>query len=247
MVNNWGRVVLDAVFPNYCFLCGLRTDNHHPFCEYCRGLLQPNAHACSRCALPLALSQDRLELWHQGATLCGQCQQYPPPYHRAYVPWIYNDALSLLIQRWKFQGQTRLTPLLANLWLAQPAPPPVPDILLPMPLHWRRQWSRGYNQSNLLCRELRKASTDISATVFEPGLTRRQKATQAQSAIDAQARKRNLQGAFTVRKPCDKLRIAVVDDVLTTGATAAAISHSLLAAGASQVDIWCLARTPAPT
>lgn len=243
MVNKWSELVLDAIFPNNCSLCGLRADSRYPLCQYCRGLLQPNTHACSRCALPLG----RLELWHQDSTLCGQCLQQSPPYHKAYVPWIYNDALSLLIRRWKFQGQTRLTPLLASLWLAQPAPPPVPDVLLPIPLHWHRQWSRGYNQSDLLCRALRKASTDLCVAAFEPRLTSRTKATQAQSTIDAQERRRNLQGAFTVRRPCDKLRVAVVDDVLTTGATAAAISHSLLAAGASQVDIWCLARTPAPT
>ena len=70
--------------------------------------------------------------------------------------------------------------------------------------------------------------------------------SEIQSGLDAEARSRNLCGAFTVRKPCDSLRIALVDDVLTTGATAESAARELLHAGAASVDLWCLARTPAP-
>ena len=122
-----------------------------------------------------------------------------------------------------------------------------PDLLIPTPLHWRRRWQRGFNQCELLCRALRRRSPALAGVPLEPGAVRRHRSTPAQSSMNARARRRNLHGAFTVRKPCAKLRAAVVDDVMTTGATAAAIARSLRDAGADRVDIWCLARTPAPT
>ena len=81
----------------------------------------------------------------------------------------------------------------------------------------------------------------------KPRLLKRQRATAAQSGLDARERRRNLHNAFTVRARCDNLRVAVVDDVVTTGATANAVASALKKAGANYVEIWCLARTPQPT
>ncbi|RLA51497.1 MAG: ComF family protein, partial [Gammaproteobacteria bacterium] len=119
------------------------------------------------------------------------------------------------------------------------------DLLLPVPLHWRRLWQRGFNQSDLLCRQLRCAHPALTGAVLENRLVRRHRATAAQSGSNASQRARNLRGAFTARRPCDNLRIAIVDDVLTTGATASAVASVLQAAGASHIEVWCLARTPA--
>ena len=94
--------------------------------------------------------------------------------------------------------------------------------MVPVPLHWRRQWWRGFNQSQLLCRALRAACPELAALPIAARAISRKRATAAQSGMNARQRARNLQGAFTVHEPCDNLRVAVVDDVLTTGATAAA-------------------------
>jgi ComF family protein len=154
--------------------------------------------------------------------------------------------LAYLIQRWKYKGERRLTPLLATLWLQGSSSHEPVDLLVPVPLHWRRLWQRGFNQSELLCRQLRASSAMIASARFEPRAVRRLRATAAQSGMNSAQRASNLQDAFTACRPCDNLRVAIVDDVLTTGATATAMATALREAGAAHIEVWCVARTPAP-
>ena len=242
MVNSIAGALLAGLFPNYCVLCGLRSNRSIALCPDCQGELQPNHSCCHRCALPLPQATDT-----RAPRLCGKCQHSPPPFHRVIAPWIYNEQLAYIIQRWKYGGERRLTPLLGSLWLQQVGRLSPVDLLLPVPLHWRRLWQRGFNQSDLLCRQLRCAHPALTGAVLENRLVRRHRATAAQSGSNASQRARNLRGAFTARRPCDNLRIAIVDDVLTTGATASAVASVLQAAGASHIEVWCLARTPAST
>ncbi|KZX58214.1 hypothetical protein A3709_01740 [Halioglobus sp. HI00S01] len=234
-INRLARYLLDGLLPQYCALCGMFSHSDLPLCQHCREELPINQAACPCCALPLPA--------HIAAPGCGRCLRHPPAYSVAVVPLIYGEYLAYLIQRWKFQRQSGFTRLLATLWLehAQVTPP---DLLVPIPLHWRRQLTRGYNQAELLARAITAQSSSLQRTRIDTHLLYRHRATAAQSAMDAQARTRNLRGAFTVRRRCDSLRIALIDDVMTTGATAEAAATALLDAGARQVDIWCLARTP---
>ncbi|NND69639.1 MAG: ComF family protein [Halioglobus sp.] len=235
-VNSVGRRLLDALLPQHCALCGLRSGHPLPLCRPCAAELPPNDRACSRCALPLPLAAA------DGPRLCGECITRPPPFDAVRAPWLYGEYLGYLIHRWKFAGDLTLTPLLAQLWLAAAGPPPPVDALVPVPLHWWREWRRGYNQSALLARQLaRHGAPGVRDT-----LVRRHRATAAQSGSSASARARNLRGAFTARGPCDNLRLAVIDDVFTTGATAAEVARTLKRAGAAEVEVWCLARTPKP-
>jgi ComF family protein len=197
------------------------------------GQLCRNSHHCDLCALPLP----------RGTPRCGACLARPPPFARTLAPWLYEDYLAYIIGRWKYAGQRRLTPLLADLWLEAAGSDGRMDLLVPVPLHWRRRWQRGFNQSELLSRELLALG---AANALAPTLVKRRRQTPAQQGLHADERRRNLRGAFTVSKPCDNLRLAVVDDVLTTGATASAVARALRDAGAGHVEIWCLARTPAP-
>lgn len=235
--------LLDGIFPQYCALCGLPARGPLPLCAPCRGELQPNTVCCGRCALPLpgpAGEADGRE------RLCGACLQRPPPFARVIAPWRYCERLAFLVGRWKFHGAAWLTPLLADLWLAgAPHPTPV-DLVVPVPLHWRRQWRRGFNQAELLARALLAAGPGPAGARADTRRVRRRRATPAQSGLGAGHRAANLAGAFTVRGRCDNLRVAVVDDVLTTGSTAAELARALLDAGAGRVDVWCVARTPAP-
>jgi ComF family protein len=211
-----------------------------PLCRGCQGDLQANTTSCARCALPLSGQHQ------QGSDrVCGHCLLRPPSFDRVLAPWLYEELLAHLIHRWKFGGEHHLSALLASLWLAaNPSPAPL-DLLVPVPLHWRRRWQRGYNQAALLGNELKRRCPALDGTAIADNLLTRKRATAAQSGMSALERWRNLQGAFTVRHPCDNLRVAVVDDVLTTGATAAAAASALRGAGAERVEIWCLARTPA--
>jgi ComF family protein len=239
MVNKALAKLLDGLFPAYCTLCGLRSHRPLPLCRECEHELQPNPASCYRCAIPLAAGSGP-------ETLCGNCLQAPPPFQRVIAPWLYCERLSYLIRRWKFHGERRLTPLLASLWLQQIPQPPALDALVPVPLHWRRLSQRGFNQSELLGRQLRALAPALAGARLDHRGVRRSRQTAAQSGMGAAARAANLRGAFTARKPYDNLRVAIIDDVFTTGATAAAMALALRGAGASHIEVWCLARTPAP-
>lgn len=200
-----------------------------------------NHSCCEGCAIPLpnttALEEHRI---------CGSCLLKPPPFHRVIAPWIYGEYLSYLIHQWKYQDERRMTPLLASLWHQRVKMQSSIDVLVPVPLHWRKLWQRGFNQSELLCRQLLATSPELNHCRLAHRLVKRRRSTAAQSSMTALKRAHNLRGAFTVSEPCDNLRIAIVDDVFTTGATASAVADALAAAGAAYIEVWCLARTPAP-
>lgn len=240
-VNSFGEDILEALFPNYCFLCGLRSRRSLPLCHGCQRDMPANNYCCRRCAIPLPPG-----IATNGNAQCGDCLSQSPPFDRVIAPWLYSEQLALLIHRWKYQGERRLTPLLGALWLQGADSPPPVDLLVPVPLHWSRLWRRGYNQSELLARQLHADSPAIGRSHVERRLAKRVRPTPAQAGMTAAQRTGNLRGAFTSNKPCDNLRVAIIDDVLTTGATAAALASTLRAAGASYIEVWCLARTPAP-
>jgi ComF family protein len=241
MVNNIGKRLLDGFFPHHCMLCGLRSHRDVPLCLECEHEMPANHTSCARCAIPLPPLNGLV-----AARICGSCLSSPPSFDRVIAPWLYEEYFAYLIHRWKYQREQHLTPLLASLWRQHAQFHSPIDVLVPVPLHWRRHWRRGFNQSELLCRQLQAGCPELQSCTMDHRLIRRQRATAAQSGMNAKQRARNLKGAFTVHKPCDNLRIAVVDDVLTTGATAAAMADALKAAGARHVEVWCLARTPAP-
>ena len=245
MVDSIGAGILEGVFPNYCVLCGLRSQRRVPLCLPCESELQVNSDCCDRCAIPLPPARVELPAEQAGQRLCGRCQQSPPPFQRVVAPWLYCEGLAQIIHRWKFNGEVRLTALLAQLWLQQALAPGPVDILLPVPLHWRRLWWRGFNQSELLSRRLRRLDANIGAARLDNRSARRLRTGTAQARAGAAQRIANMRDAFTARGRYANLRIAIVDDVLTTGATAAALARVLQGAGASHVEVWCLARTPA--
>jgi ComF family protein len=155
--------------------------------------------------------------------------------------------MAFLLHRWKFNGERRISSLLAYLWLSQQSSNTAPpDLIVPVPLHWSKLWRRGFNQSQLLGMELQRQCAALNGIKLDARLIQRHRATPAQSTLSAAQRQSNLLGAFTARRRCDNLRVAIVDDVLTTGSTANAMATTLRDAGASHIEIWCMARTPEP-
>jgi ComF family protein len=241
MVNSFFAAALEACFPQTCALCGLRSYNPLPLCRDCELEMPVNRDCCARCALPLTVSTEP-----EVTRFCGACQRAPPPFDRVIAPWLYDDYFAHLIHLWKFRRERRMTTLLAVLWRQEVDVRTDIDVLVPVPLHWRRRWQRGFNQSELLARRLLATCPELSSCTLASHLVKRSRATASQLGMNAKQRVSNLDGAFTVRGPCDNLRIAIVDDVLTTGATATTMANALSDAGAAYIEVWCLARTPAP-
>jgi ComF family protein len=157
----------------------------------------------------------------------------------AYAFGSYESTLRKLIQLFKYgRVKTLSAPLGAMLADALPREKAY-DFILPMPMHWRRRWSRGFNQADLLARVLaRRLNLPVTAAV------RRAKATPAQAGLTAAQRRANMSGAFIVvkKEAVQGKRVLLVDDVFTTGATAGACARVLKRAGAAHITVLTVAR-----
>jgi len=193
---------------------------------------------CRRCALPVV----------EGVDVCGACLIEPPPYSRALAAVDYDHPWDGLITRFKFHGALELAPALAQRLLAAHTrtAQPAPTLLLPVPLSAARLRERGYNQAWELTRRLRRALRCEA----DAHLLLRIKDTPHQIALPPAQRTGNVHRAFAVEpRRLAEVRgrsITVVDDVMTTGATFAEIARVLLQAGAAEVAVWAVARTPRP-
>ncbi|MCS3513956.1 ComF family protein [Pseudomonas grimontii] len=195
---------------------------------------------CEVCALPLPMD----------GLVCGQCLKQPPAFKQVIAPWTYSFPVDTLISRFKHQARWPLGHMLGRL-LGQHLQHRFdnneltrPDILLPVPMARRRLRERGYNQALMLARWL---SANLNLP-YDEHLLLRPHETVAQQDLDARTRKRNLLNAFALAPDAQVQgrHLALVDDVLTTGATAHSLARLLINAGAQQVDVYCLARTPKP-
>jgi ComF family protein len=211
-------------------------------CAYCQSKLPYLSHACRVCALPLTAMSN-----NGSNNICGECLSNTPIYQRSCAAFLYESPVSDLITQLKFNHQFRHLNLLCNsLVLAirhQYLKSDLPCAMLPVPLHPKRLRQRGFNQATIIAQKL---SSPLNIPVY-PRLLNRRKQTSPQINLSAVERKRNLKGAFSLAKqhsqlPFSNTHIAIVDDVMTTGATANEMARSLISLGAQRVDIWCLAR-----
>ncbi len=223
-----------------CLICDEATETADCVCNVCETELPWLMEHCQTCALPLAMD----------GLICGQCLKQPPAFKQVIAPWTYSFPVDTLISRFKHQARWPLGHLLGHLLgkylqhrfdnheLIRP------DALLPVPMASQRLRERGYNQALMLARWL---SADLTLPCNEHVLLRPHE-TLAQQHLDAKSRKRNLLNAFALAPDAQvqDRHFALVDDVLTTGATAHSLARLLISAGARQVDVYCLARTPKP-
>ena len=219
------------VLPLRCLLCGGTGANGIDLCADCAAELPRNPSCCARCALPLAIP----------AALCGECQRRAPPWDAAWAPFRYGWPLDRLESRYKFSADLAAGRALSALWQREPRPVELPPLLLVVPLHRSRLRQRGYNQALELARPLaRSLGVPLHHDVLQ-----RQRRTEAQTELDAISRRRNVRGAFSLRAGVVlPAHVAILDDVMTTGATLAECARVLKRAGVARVDVWALARAP---
>ncbi|MBS3804020.1 MAG: ComF family protein [Oleiphilaceae bacterium] len=177
--------------------------------------------------------------------VCGDCIRQLPPFQRVIAPWRYEFPVNRLISRYKYSGQRALGKPLIDGLVRQVAeemerePGRRPDVLVPSPMHPARQRRRGFNQAEDIAESVSRAI----GVPWSVTLVRRRQKVAAQSELDRAQRLANLRQAFSVSGPSPG-RVAIIDDVITTGATARTLASVLSQAGARHVEIWALARTP---
>ena len=167
----------------------------------------------------------------------------PPAYTRGRAAVRYDDVARAMVHALKYQDRTDLAPTMGR-WMARAGQEILisADALVPVPLHWKRSWSRRYNQSGALAKVIGRASR----VPVEPDVLQRTRATGQQIGLSKSERARNEQGAFKVPQEKKSLvqgrRIVLIDDVLTSGATVNACARALLSAKAASVDVLVFAR-----
>jgi len=165
------------------------------------------------------------------------CRNGMRGFDEAFCYGAYEGSLRKLIHLFKYSGMRRLArPLGALLADALPRDRQF-DLVTAVPLHWRRRWQRGFNQSELLGKAIAHARGIPAA-----GVLRRRSSTRAQAGLSNAQRRENVSGAFRARRRVNGLRVLLVDDVMTTGATAGACARALKKAGAKSVSLAALAR-----
>ncbi len=224
------------LWPLRCLVCAAAGNpaSGLDLCQDCEHALPWNTHACLRCAMPLPGAD--------GGTLCGAClARRNAPLDQVHACFRYTAPLDRLLPAFKFHQSLAagrlITQLMAKQWQRQKIPRP--DLVIPIPLHVGRLRQRGYDQALEIARPLARA---LALPLAQHALYRL-RATHAQSELDKAARKRNLRNAFALHaKHPLPAHVALIDDVMTTGATLESAALALRRAGVRRVDAWVCAR-----
>ena len=231
------KTLLNLLYPRRCVLCRQSTaamqDSDIDLCPACEQELPRINNACRQCGIPLPHDVEN--------SLCGQCQQKTPRFDRVISLLHYQPPVTWLLQQMKFHNKPAYARLLSSLLLSrlQQDSAAMPDAIIPVPLHHKRQFQRGFNQSDEIATTLSKALN----CPLDRILLQRQFNNRHQSGLDAKQRRKNVRGVFrlTTSKPSYH-HVAVVDDVMSTGSTVNEIARLLKKSGVKRVDIWVLAR-----
>jgi len=231
-LSNWSSVFLNRcahfvqpILPQQCLLCAAAASSS-ALCAACHAQLPwlPAAR-CPQCALPTV-----------DGSLCGTCLSHPPRFDRVTAAFAYQWPLAALIHHYKYGSNLALARLFALALTAQIHE--AADLIVPMPLAPRRLRERGFNQAL----EIARIVSRLTGIAFATDACRRVRDGAPQAALPWGARRRNIRGAFVCDADLKGQRIAVIDDVLTTGATLNELARNLRQAGAAEIQGWVVAR-----
>jgi ComF family protein len=237
-----GRKILDLVYPPLCLCCREPVTDPGSLCPACwQALHFLDGPVCVACGLPFEVDPG-------GETLCAACLARPPAFDKARAILRYDEASKHAVLALKHADRLDLVPAFGR-WLERAGREllATSDLIVPVPLHRWRLWRRRYNQAA----ELARALSQLTGLGCEPLLLERRRPTRSQGEMpSARARRRNVLGAFTVSKPQRSAlrgkRVLLIDDVMTTGATADACARVLKRAGAAAVHVLAIARVVRP-
>ncbi len=235
MVNRFHKKLIYKAFQGRCILCNYPSFRQVDLCHDCEVDLPWLETHCARCALPLSTRDSYSE--------CGRCLSKPPIFTQCLTALRYDFPVDRLIAGFKHHGQLHYGAVLAQIWLNSIGGDldELPELLVPIPIHWQRRWQRGFNQATILADDWGRAlGISVCPALSHP------RATPSQQNLSAALRQKNIRQAFAFNPDCSirGKHIAIVDDVVTTTATANTAAAILARNGARQIDIWCLARTP---
>ena len=220
--------------PQRCELCAAASGDEL-LCRACCDSLPRLGPTCPVCALPVA-----------SAAVCGSCLADPPPFAATLAPFAYAFPVDRLMHAFKYHGRLALGQWAADAILAERgrhATAATPDRLIALPLAAERQRERGYNQAFEIARRIARR---LRVPLLRKGV-HRLRAAPPQAALPWSERARNVGGAFACELDLAGMSVAVVDDVMTTGASLAEFARVLKAAGATRVENWIVARTLPPS
>jgi ComF family protein len=222
-IANWRARCASYLFGGSCFLC--RGAARELLCSACDADLPRLTRAlCPRCALE-----------SPGGAICGRCLAHPPAYDATHAALAYEFPADALIQALKFRGELALAPLLGAL-LAERVGRARVDCVIAVPLSAERLRRRGYNQAVEIARHVDRGRLDVARC-------ERTRDAPPQMGLPFDQRQRNVRGAFRCPRALIGATVAVVDDVMTTGATLDEMARTLKSAGALRVENWVVART----
>jgi len=208
-----------------CLLCGAES-GPELLCPACIGELPALPESCPQCALP-----------SPAAAVCGSCINRSPHFDATLALWRYEFPCDGLVQALKYRAQFALAGFFARSLASRPLPEV--DVVLPMPLHAKRLAERGFNQALEIARGLAR----YRGTPIEPRGVLRVKNTPPQTELPYEDRAKNVRGAFLCELDLSGASVAVLDDVMTTGATLNELARVLKRAGARRVENFVIART----
>lgn len=217
------------LFPQACMLCAASNGGQLGLCVDClKDLPWHDSAHCPQCALPALDNQH-----------CGHCLNSPPDFDTTQALFRYEYPFDAMLQRFKYNQRLTMADTFGVLLANAIQSTTRPDIIIPMPLHPQRLQERGFNQSVEIGRVLAKhlnVKLDLQSCV-------RIKLAPPQASLPLKERVKNMRGAFRCNTKLDGLRVALVDDVMTTGASLNALASTVKKAGAAHIECWVLGRT----
>ncbi len=218
-----------------CFLCASIQTVNHGLCEAClKDLPWLPSSSCPQCGL------------NSSGHICGSCLSSSPYFDITHAVFLYHHPIDAMIQRYKYGNTLNLSHTFGNLMsekISALAHSEDIDLVIPMPMHPTRLKQRGFNQALEIAKIMNKVLNKNTRTKLDYKSVIRQTLTPPQASLPLKDRVKNMKGAFKVNANLTGKRIAIVDDVMTTGASLNELAKTLKQAGATHVECWVIART----